>query len=33
LKTVLTQALVLVKINYLEGGGDIILALDASLKR
>ena len=30
LKIALTQALALAKINYLEGVGDIILAMDAS---
>ena len=32
LKIVLTQALVLVKIDYLEGVEDIILVVDTSLK-
>src|SRR5439155_9557783 len=32
LKTALTQAPALAKIDYSEGGGDIILALDTSLK-
>ena len=32
LKIALTQALVLVKIDYSEGAGDIILAIDASIQ-